>query len=231
MRRGLVPTRERARAAVAAGRVRVGGAPADKPSRRVAADAAIELVGEDPPFVSRGGEKLDAALTTFGIAVAGRTAIDAGASSGGFTDCLLQRGAAAVVAVDVGQGQLHPSIRDDPRVTVMERTDVRDAAVDPAGIVVADLSFISLRLVAAALVRLTRADGHLVVLIKPQFEAGRADVAKGRGVVRDEAVRERVVGEVRDAFAAEDAAMMGLMTSPLLGGSGNVELLAHLRRR
>ena len=229
MRRGLAPSREQAQAAVAAGRVLVDGAPAHKASRRVRVSAAIDLVGDGPRFVSRGGEKLAAALDRFGVDVDGRTAVDVGASTGGFTDCLLQRGAAAVVALDVGHGQLHPSLRTDARVTVLERTDVRAAALEPADVVVADLSFISLRLVAADLVRLTKPGGDLVVLVKPQFEAGPAAVAAGKGVIRDATVRERAVEDVRAAFAAVDAAMIGLMTSPLPGGSGNIEHLAHLR--
>jgi 23S rRNA (cytidine1920-2'-O)/16S rRNA (cytidine1409-2'-O)-methyltransferase len=160
--------------------------------------------------------------------------LDAGASTGGFTDCLLQRGAARVVAVDVGRGQLHQRLRDDPRVAVLERTNVRhlvpgDMAGERFPVVTADLSFISLRTVAANLVALTAPGGDLIVLVKPQFEAGRAEVSRGRGVIRDAEVWDRVLGEVGAAFAAEGSDMMDTMRSPLTGADGNVEFLMHLR--
>src|SRR5437764_14383786 len=152
VRRGLVPSREQAREVIASGRVVVGGAPAEKAARMVDAGEPVELIGPGPRFVSRGGEKLDAALDRFGIDVTGRRALDAGASTGGFTDCLLQRGAAAVTAVDVGRGQLHQRLRGDPRVVVVERTDIRRFRADqPFELVVADVSFISLATVASAL--------------------------------------------------------------------------------
>ena len=209
----------------------VGGAPADKPSRLVAPGEPVEIVGPRPRFVSRGGEKLDAALDRFAIDVGGRTALDAGSSTGGFTDCLLQRGAASVIAVDVGTAQLHEHIRANARVSVRERTNVRNLVLDAAvQVVVADLSFISLRLVAPSLVGANAAPGaDVVVLVKPQFEAGRAEAAKGRGVVRDPGVWRRVLDEVRSAFAGHGAAMMGAMVSPLRGADGNVEFLLHLR--
>jgi 23S rRNA (cytidine1920-2'-O)/16S rRNA (cytidine1409-2'-O)-methyltransferase len=231
VRRGLAPSREQAHRRVAEGRVLVGGAPADKASRLVAPGEALEVVGPPPRFVSRGGEKLDAALDRFAVEVAGRHALDAGASTGGFTDCLLQRGVASVVAVDVGAGQLHERVRRDARVTVRDRTNVRhlvlDAAVD---LVVGDLSFISLRVVAPALLGANAAPGaDVVLLVKPQFEAGRAEVSKGRGVVRDPAVWRRVLVEVVAALDGHGAAMMGVMVSPLTGADGNVEFLVHLR--
>ena len=234
VRRGLAATRERAQDDIAAGRVLVGGAVADKAARMVAPAEPVEITGPPPRFVSRGGEKLDAALERFAIPVEGRTALDAGASTGGFTDCLLQRGAASVVAVDVGHGQLDQRLRRDRRVIVMERTNVRDltpAALgrDRFAVVTADLAFVSLRTVAPALTDLTAPDGDLVVLVKPQFEAGPVEVSRGRGVIRDPRVWEQAVVGVRDAFAACGAAMMGLMASPLLGAEGNVEFLAHLR--
>jgi 23S rRNA (cytidine1920-2'-O)/16S rRNA (cytidine1409-2'-O)-methyltransferase len=234
VRRGLAPTRERAQADIAAGRVLVAGSVADKPARMVAAADPIRFAGPPARFVSRGGEKLDAALAGFGIGVAGRTALDAGASTGGFTDCLLQRGAACVVAVDVGHGQLDLRLRDDPRVEVMERTNVRDLTVDalaaaPFDVVTADLAFVSLRTVAPVLISLVAPGGDVVVLVTPQFEAGPAEVSKGKGVIRDPEVWHRAVVGVRDAFAAGGAAMMGLMVSPLRGAEGNVEFLAHLR--
>jgi 23S rRNA (cytidine1920-2'-O)/16S rRNA (cytidine1409-2'-O)-methyltransferase len=229
VRRGLVPSREQAHSRIAEGRVLVGGAPADKPSRLVSAGDAVQVVGPPPRFVSRGGEKLDAALERFGVDVSGRRALDAGASTGGFTDCLLQRGAASVVAVDVGAGQLHERVRADPRVTVLDRTNVRNLVLPaPVEVVVADLSFISLRTVAPALVGDNALPGaDVVVLVKPQFEAGRAEAARGKGVIRDAAVWRRVLEDVRSALATHRAAMMGAMVSPLTGADGNVEFLAH----
>jgi len=230
-----VASRERARDEIAAGRVTVAGAPAAKASRLVAAGEAVALEAPPPPYVSRGGEKLAAALDTFEIIVAGADALDAGASTGGFTDCLLQRSAASVVAVDVGRGQLHHRLRHDGRVTVVERTNIRHLTLGdlgrpgrPFSLVVADLSFISLGLVAPALVSLTGSPAHLVVLIKPQFEAGRAEADRGRGVIGDPEVWRRVLLEVVAAFDAAGAVMMGLMVSPLRGPMGNVEFLAHL---
>jgi 23S rRNA (cytidine1920-2'-O)/16S rRNA (cytidine1409-2'-O)-methyltransferase len=194
---------------------------------------ALEVLGPRPRFVGRGGEKLDAALDAFGIDVRGRRALDAGASTGGFTDCLLQRGAASVVAVDVGYGQLHERLRADGRVTNLERVNVRGldpgAIGGPVDIVVADLSFISLRTVLGALVALTEDGGDLVLLVKPQFEAGRAEATKGRGVIRDPAVWRRVLEEVRAASVSQGAAMMEAMPSPITGAEGNVEFLVHCR--
>ena len=233
MRRGLAGSREQAQTAVAAGRVLVGGATADKPSRLVGPGEAVVIAGPPPRFVSRGGEKLDAALDRFGIEVAGRRALDAGSSTGGFTDCLLQRGAASVLAVDVGRGQLHERIVADPRVTSRERTNIRHLTLDQAGgipfdLVVADLSFISLRTVAPVLTGPLSATGaDVVTLIKPQFEAGRRVVSAGRGVVKDAAVWTAVLDAVVDSFTGCEAAMMGLMVSPLTGPDGNVEFLAH----
>ena len=228
-----MPSRQQARAAIDAGRVTVAGAPATKSSRMVAAHEPVLLTGDGPRFVGRGGEKLDAALDRFAVPVAGRRALDAGASTGGFTDCLLQRGAAEVVAVDVGYGQLHERLREDPRVVVRERTNVRDLAPgdlgDPFPLVVADLSFISLRAVAAPLVGLAAAGADLVWLVKPQFEAGREEAARGRGVVRDPDVWRRVLAEVGSALGALGAAIMGVMASPLRGADGNVEFLLHAR--
>jgi 23S rRNA (cytidine1920-2'-O)/16S rRNA (cytidine1409-2'-O)-methyltransferase len=230
VRRGLVPTREVARAKVAEGLVLVAGAPADKASRLVAAAEALEVAGPPPRFVSRGGEKLDAALDRFAVDVSGREALDAGASTGGFTDCLLQRGAKGVTALDVGHGQLHERLRADPRVRVVERTNVRQyVAPTPFVVVVADLSFISLATAAHALLGPNAATGaDVVVLVKPQFEAGRAEASRGRGVIRDPLVWRRVLNEVRGALEARGAAMMGVMVSPLTGAGGNVEFLAHL---
>jgi 23S rRNA (cytidine1920-2'-O)/16S rRNA (cytidine1409-2'-O)-methyltransferase len=213
--------------------VTVAGAPADKPARLVDPGEAVELLGPPPRFVSRGGEKLDAALDRFAVDVAGRTAVDAGASTGGFTDCLLQRGAAAVVAVDVGHGQLHEKLRADPRVDVRERVNVRHLAPGyldpPAGVVVADLSFISLTTVAPGLFALAAPGADVVALVKPQFEAGRQEAAKGRGVIRDPEVRAAALVSVGARWHALGAAIMGAMVSPIRGADGNVELLLHAR--
>ena len=227
VRRGLVESRRQAQEAIDAGRVLVGGAPADKAARLVGAGEPVTVQGPPPPYVSRGGRKLEAALDHFRVDPTGLRCLDAGASTGGFTDCLLQRGAAAVVAVDVGHGVLHERLRADPRVTVLERTNVRTLDLgERFALVTADLSFISLRTVAPALV--AHASRDLVLLVKPQFEAGRAEVAKGRGIVTDPAVHERVLDEVTSAFASLEAVKMGVMRSPVTGADGNVELLLHL---
>lgn len=209
----------------------VGGAPARTASRQVGADEAIAVDAPAARFVSRGGAKLDAALSAFSIDVSGRRALDAGASTGGFTDCLLQRGAAGVVAVDVGRGQLAWSLRTDDRVTVLERVNVR--ALEPGEIggpvdlLVADLSFISLVTVAPALAALTTAEADLVLLVKPQFEAGRDRVGKG-GIVRDPAVHRAVLAEVVEGLARAGLGARALVASPLRGADGNVEFLAHV---
>jgi len=193
----------------------------------------VVLLADPPRFVSRGGEKLDAALDEFDVEVAGRRALDAGSSTGGFSDCLLQRGCAHVIAVDVGRGQLHPKVREDPRVTVRERTDIRAVDVDelggPVDLVVGDLSFISLRTVLEPLLAAVRPGGDLVLLVKPQFEAGKAEVSRGKGVIRDPEVQAAALADVRDALVSRRAVIMGEMTSPLKGGSGNVEFLVHAR--
>lgn len=191
---------------------------------------SVAVLGPPPRFVSRGGEKLAAALARFGVAAAGRRALDAGASTGGFTDCLLQAGAAHVVAVDVGRGQLAWGLRADPRVSLLERTNVR--ALDAAAIggsvdlVVADVSFISIVTVAPALARCSTPAADLVVLVKPQFEAGRDRVGSG-GVVRDHAVHRAVLREVRDGLAAAGLTVVDAMVSPLRGADGNVEFFVR----
>jgi 23S rRNA (cytidine1920-2'-O)/16S rRNA (cytidine1409-2'-O)-methyltransferase len=233
VRRKLAPSRTQAQADIAQGRVLVGGAPAAKAARLVHPGDAIVLTGDPPPFVSRAGAKLDAALDRFGIDVTGRRALDAGASTGGFCDCLLQRGAAEVVAVDVGHGQLHERVAGDSRVRVVDRTNVRELDPEvvgaPVDIVTADLSFISLRLVIDALLRVVRDDGELVLLVKPQFEAGRQVVAKGRGIVTDPVVWSDVLVEVTSAIEARGATIMGAMVSPVTGSDGNVEFVVHVR--
>jgi len=210
--------------------VLVSGAIASKASRQVDGAEPIELLGPPPRFVSRGGEKLDAALDRFALDVTGLRCLDAGASTGGFTDCLLQRGAAHVLAVDVGFGQLHERLRDDPRVDNRERTNVRDLVLDrPVDLTVGDLSFISIRTVLPALLAATA--GDLVLLVKPQFEAGRREASRGRGVIRDPAVWRRVLEEVRSAASAAGATMMEAMVSPIRGADGDVEFLVRLGRR
>ena len=212
----------------------VGGARADKASRLVAPGEPIELLGPPPRHVSRGGDKLDGALDRFDVPVAGRRVLDAGASTGGFTDCLLQRGASHVVAVDVGHGQLHPRVRRHPSVTVLERTDVRGLDATALGgafdLVVADLSFISLVGVVPTLAGPLAAPGaDLIVLVKPQFEAGRREVSRGRGVVRDPVVRRAALDRVASALLGAGASIMGAMASPVVGAAGNVEYLLHAR--
>ena len=235
VRRGLTDSRARAQEAIEAGLVLVSGTRADRAGRLVSPDEPVHL--ERPPtrFVSRGGEKLDAALDRFQIDVTGLRALDAGASTGGFTDCLLQRGAAAVLAADVGTGQLAWSLRNDPRVTVMERCNVRhltltDVGGAPVDLVVADLSFISLRLVAPALTGVARDGADAVFLIKPQFEAGREQVRRG-GLVTDPAVHQAVLEDVVVSVAGDGFTPLAVMPSPLRGASGNIEFLGHFRVR
>jgi 23S rRNA (cytidine1920-2'-O)/16S rRNA (cytidine1409-2'-O)-methyltransferase len=235
VRRGLVSSRDRAQAEIAAGRVTVHGVPATKAARLVALADPVALAGPGPRFVGRGGDKLDAALDRFGVDPAGRTALDAGASTGGFTDCLLQRGAAHVVAVDVGRGQLDLRLREDPRVTVRERTNIRHLALADLGpdarpfdLLVADLAFISLRTVAPALLALAAPGADLVLLVKPQFEAGQVEVSREKGVIRDPGVWAESLRKVLATYADLDAPPRGLMVSPLRGAEGNVEFLAHL---
>ncbi len=234
VRRELAPSRSVAQQLIAAGRVTVGGAPAGKAARLVDPAESVEVAGDGPRFVSRGGEKLDAALDHFGIEVDGRRVIDTGSSTGGFTDCVLQRGAAEVVAIDVGRNQLHERLRADPRVRVHEQTNLRH--VEPAEVggpgelVVTDLSFISVRTVALQLVAFASAEADLVVLVKPQFEAGKQEADRGRGVIRDPEVWRRTLDEATDAVSSAGAAIMGVMVSPITGGDGNVEFLVHARR-
>lgn len=235
LRRGLVASRSEAAILIDEKRVLVNGAIADKSSRQVHPGDSVVVSGPPARFVSRGGEKLDAALDHWSIDVTGKRVLDAGASTGGFTDCLLQRGAREVVALDVGHGQLHPLIRNDQRVKVIERFNVREMTIDDIGgavdAVVADLSFISLTLVAARLVEVCREGGEIVVLVKPQFEVGRAEVSKGKGVVTDPALWDDACRAVTEAFRAAGADPIDLMESPLLGGEGNKEFLLHARVR
>ena len=225
-------TRSQARSLIMEGRVRVNGVPATKAGANVAQGAQIEI--ERPRrFVSRGGEKLEHALEAFAIDVHGKRALDVGASTGGFTDCLLQRGAVHVVSVDVGYGQLDWRLRNDPRVTVMERTNFRhlpdDAFGEPFDLIVIDASFISLRTILARAVAYVAALGEIVALVKPQFEAGRERLGSG-GVVRDPQVHRAVLREIRDAAAELGLCAVDLTGSPLLGPAGNREFLMRLRR-
>ena len=233
VRRGVARSRNEALRLIEERRVTVGGSPAAKASRLVAAAEAVVVAGDRPRYVSRGGQKLEAALAGFGIGAAGVRAIDVGASTGGFTDCLLAHGAVAVASIDVGRNQLHERLRADPRVASFERTDVRDvdmAAIGaPAPLVVADLSFISLRLVAPDLVRLATAD--IVALVKPQFEAGRAEADRARGVIRDPVLWRRALQDVCRAVVGAGAAILGVMVSPVTGAEGNVEFLLHADAR
>ena len=233
MDRGLAESRHQAAGLIDQGLVLVSGTLADKPARLVAAGEPIELLGPAPRFVSRGGEKLRAALDRFAIDVAGARALDAGASTGGFTDCLLQSGAASVAAVDVGRAQLHERLRRDPRVVNLEQHDIRDVTLETldgvaVDVVTADLSFISLARVVPWLTGEMAAPGApVVVLAKPQFEAGRVEASRGKGVIRDPDVHRRTLGEVASALTASGAAIMGAMPSPITGQAGNIEFLLH----
>jgi 23S rRNA (cytidine1920-2'-O)/16S rRNA (cytidine1409-2'-O)-methyltransferase len=228
--RGLAETRSRAQALILAGDVLVNGQRQLRAADIVATTDEITLRAK-PRFVSRGGEKLAHALDQFGVSVAGLVAVDLGASTGGFTDCLLQGGARRVYAVDVGYGQLDDRVRSDPRVVVTERTNARylDSLPEPVDIGVADLSFISLALIFPVVSRLLKPDGRCIPLIKPQFEAGRGDVGKG-GVVRDPAIHRRVLLATLHGAAEHGLAPQGLTASPLRGPAGNVEFLALLVR-
>jgi 23S rRNA (cytidine1920-2'-O)/16S rRNA (cytidine1409-2'-O)-methyltransferase len=230
--RGLCDSREKAKRAVIAGQVLVNQQVARKPADPVRPDDLIQLVLPDK-FVSRGGQKLEHALEHFQLDVAGLTAIDLGASTGGFTDCLLQRGAARVFAVDVGQGQLAWKLRCDPRVVVMEKTNARHLRPDqfpspftPADLVVMDCSFISLQKILPPAVALLRPSGKIIALVKPQFEAGRAEADRGAGVIRDPAIHDRVLRELSQ-FVADGLGLrwVAVTESPVLGPAGNKEFL------
>jgi 23S rRNA (cytidine1920-2'-O)/16S rRNA (cytidine1409-2'-O)-methyltransferase len=232
--RGLVESRSRAQALIMAGKVTVGDKTADKAGQQVAEDATIALKGKDHPWVSRGGLKLDHALMQFGFDVTGLVAMDVGSSTGGFTDVLLQRGAARVYAVDSGTNQLAWSLRNDPRVFVHEQTSARILTAahipEPIDIIVCDASFIGLAKVLERPLTFAAPGAWLVALIKPQFEAGRAEVGKG-GVVRDPAVHERVCADVRAWLEGQAGwRVLGLTTSPITGPEGNVEFLIAARR-
>ena len=234
--RGLAPTRAQAKALIMSGRVLRGTERLDKPGKEFPADLAV-TVEQPPRFVSRGGEKLAGAIERFALDLHGAHVLDVGASTGGFTDCALQAGAADVICVDVGRAQLHPKLLGDPRVTNFEKINARhltarDLPRSDFDLVVMDLSFISLRSVLPAVWPLLRMGGTLVALVKPQFEAGKAEVDKGRGVIRDAAVQDAVLIGMRE-FALEKlpgASLVGTMDSPITGTDGNREFLLGLRK-
>ncbi len=233
VRRGLVADREQANLEISRGRVTVGGAPADKPNRQVLPSEAVRLLDPPPRFVSRAGQKLEAALTHFEVDPGGLRVLDAGSSTGGFTDCLVQAGAAHVYAIDVGTNQLHEKLRERSDITVREQTDIRRVSVEslgqPVDLIVGDLSFISLSRVLPALVSLTKPESSMLLLIKPQFEAERQEVDRGQGVITDPDIWDRVIQEVTEAVLSVGAVMLGVMQSPVTGASGNVEFIGHMK--
>jgi len=232
VQRQLAGSRERARALIMAGRVLVDDQPVDKAGTQVDPEASIRLKGEDIPYVSRGGLKLVRALETFQVTAAGRTALDVGASTGGFTDCLLQEGARKVFAVDVGYGQLAWKLRDDQRVINLERTNIRhltpDQLDETPDLAVIDASFISLEKVLPSTTALVKPDSDIIALIKPQFEVGKGQVGKG-GVVRDPDQHAQVIEKIKLIAAQAGCQVMHLCESPILGTKGNREFLIHLR--
>ena len=229
--RGFAPSRERARALILAGQINVNGQPATKAGTQVDADADIGLIAPDHPYVGRGGLKLAHALDTFHITVVGREALDIGASTGGFTDVLLKRGATRVVALDVGHGQIDWTLRNDPRVLVIEHFNARRLQPSdlpgPVDIVTIDVSFISLRQILPVVPPLLRPDADVIALVKPQFEAGRSEIRKG--VIRDVSIQSRVVEEVSAAAREVGLTPVASTASPITGAKGNVEFLLHLR--
>lgn len=229
---GLVQSRERARAIIMAGRVLVDNQPADKPGTGVFPESVIVLRGEDIPYVSRGGLKLEAALRDLSISVQGLVCMDVGASTGGFTDCLLQNGAAKVFAVDVGYGQLAWKLRQDARVIPIERTNIRylapEAVPEPADLITIDASFISLKIVVPAALRFLKPGGQILALIKPQFEVGKGNVGKG-GVVRDSQLHQEVIESLRLFFEKAGLSCDGLVPSPVPGPKGNQEFVISMR--
>lgn len=230
--RGLFPTRQRAQAAIMAGGVLVEGQKKEKPGTLVPVNANITITGQDLPYVSRGGLKLEKALTVFPVKPEGKLALDVGASTGGFTDCLLQHGASRVIAVDVGYGQLAWKLRQDPRVTVFERTNIRyltpqDIGEELVDLVTVDVSFISLRLVIPVIVSLAKQTADFILLIKPQFEAGKDKVGK-HGVVRDPVIHQQVLSGIIEGALKHGLKIGGLDFSPIKGPEGNIEYLLWL---
>jgi 23S rRNA (cytidine1920-2'-O)/16S rRNA (cytidine1409-2'-O)-methyltransferase len=229
--RGLAPTRQRAQALIMAGSVRVDERPADKPGQLVSENQRVEVAGGALPYVSRGGLKLQAALEAYGLDIEGWVCLDVGASTGGFTDCLLQRGAGRIYAVDVGYGQMAWRLRQDPRVVVVERTNIRtiepEKVPELVDLITIDASFISLKLVVPAVLRFLKPGGRLLPLVKPQFEVGKGEVGKG-GVVRDPAQHARVLAELARCFSDLGLSCSEPIPSPLLGPKGNREFFMLL---
>lgn len=228
----MAKSRAEATVMVESGAVRVGGVPTPKVTTLVDPATPLEMVGPPPKYVSRGGLKLEGALAEFGVEPAGLRCVDLGASTGGFTDCLLQAGAESVVAVDVGYGQMDDRLADKPEVTVVDRTNIRHADLEALGapfdLVVGDLSFISLCTVAEVLAALTGADGEGILLVKPQFEVGRGKVGRG-GIVRDDAVRMSALEDVVGCLASVGLGTVATCVSPITGAKGNVEFFVHVR--
>jgi 23S rRNA (cytidine1920-2'-O)/16S rRNA (cytidine1409-2'-O)-methyltransferase len=232
VKRGLAQSRRRALSLVLAGKVWVNGERLVKAGHLVPDDVSLRVAGKDIPYVSRGGLKLEAALHGFSVDVRGLECLDVGASTGGFTDCLLQRGARHVTAVDVGYGQLHWNLRSDPRVTVLERTNIRylepGAVPEAVDLACIDVSFISLKIVVPAVIKFVKRSGRIICLIKPQFEVGKGLVGKG-GVVRDKSLHEAVLEDLSRAFNDMNLSQLGIIPSPILGPKGNQEYLACLQ--
>lgn len=232
--KGLVKSRQRARTMIMAGRVRVNDQPVDKPGFFVSSEDNVEVKGDDNPYVSRGGLKLEAALQNLPVDVSGAVCIDVGASTGGFTDCLLQHDAKRVYAVDVGYGQLAWKIRQNQRVIVIERTNIRympdDAIPEPVDLITIDVSFISLKIVVPAAIRFMKPKASILALIKPQFEAGKDQVGKG-GVVKAPQIHQKVIAELSDFFRTIHLTPQAVYASPLLGPKGNREFFIFLNRQ
>jgi 23S rRNA (cytidine1920-2'-O)/16S rRNA (cytidine1409-2'-O)-methyltransferase len=228
---GLAPSRERSRALIMAGRILVNGRPVEKPGTQVSISDEIMLRGDEPPYASRGGLKLEAGLNAFEVNVSGQLCLDVGASTGGFTDCLLQYGARRVIAVDVGYGQLAWKLRQDPRVKVIERMNIRYMPYEAIGqavdLVTIDVSFISLKIVVPAVLKFIKKEGVIIALIKPQFEVGKTNVGKG-GVVRNPELHNQVISDLTDFFSKIGLIRRAFIPSPILGPKGNREFLIHL---
>ncbi|HEX7663173.1 MAG TPA: TlyA family RNA methyltransferase [Polyangiaceae bacterium] len=231
---GLAPTRARAQALVMAGIVYVEGTRIDKAGQTVPDGSDVDVRGGDHPYVSRGGVKLAGALDSFAIDPKGLVCLDLGASTGGFTDCLLQRGAEKLIAVDVGYGQLAHKLRVDPRVVVMERTNARTLTIEQIGgavdLTVVDASFIGLALLLDAMATCTKPGGHMLALVKPQFEVGREEASKGKGVIRDDAVRADAIGRVREEMRARNIEVLGEADCVIPGPKGNREAFLYAKR-
>jgi len=229
--KGFAESRQRARAMIMAGKILINDYPVEKPGSQVHASADIVLRSDDIPYVSRGGIKLESALAEFRIDPTGFVCLDVGASTGGFTDCLLQKGAKSVISVDVGYGQLAWKLRNDPRVLVMERSNIRnlspDAVPEPVDLVVIDVSFISLKIVVPSILKLIRQDAAIIALIKPQFEVGKGMVGKG-GVVRDPAQHDAVIRDLSGFFIDQNLSVRSVIPSPIKGPKGNKEFFIHM---